>query len=140
MRELKFRMFNKETGNMIYEEELINISKNYLNNNIDFRCFIFPRDNDEDMVIMQYTGLKDKNGKEIYEGDIVKRIIGGEHRDVGEIVYKDCGFKIYIRDPYFEFYSEITDIYEVKDMGGTIKLKQNFEIIGNIYENPDLLK
>lgn len=88
----------------------------------------------------QYIGLKDINNKEIYEGDIIRITIDGDSRKVGEVVYKYCGFYIHIPDKHFEVYHEITDTYQVEDMGATIKLKQSFEVIGNIYENKSLLK
>ena len=76
-----------------------------------------------EVELMQYTGLKDKNGKEIYEGDIVKtEVIGVGLRDC-KVIYDD---------------------YEQRFMAvyGTtkIKLSDSMEVIGNIYENPELLK
>lgn len=148
MRKNKFRAWDKEFNRMVFQHD-VNLAlehKEYLFSLSEEGVELLHYDEDYsayvkcDAELMQYTGLKDKNSKEIYEGDIVRKIIDGENRGIGKIVYKNCGFKIHILDPYFEFYSELTDIYKVEDMGGTIELKQSFEIIGNIYEDSDLLK
>ena len=81
------------------------------------------------LKLMQYTGLKDKNGVEIYEGDIVETVYNGEVF-AGVVVYdlSEVDFKV-------------TD--------GKEKYGRNFqyltgndenEVLGNIYENPELLK
>lgn len=84
----------------------------------------------EDVILMQSTGLKDKNGVEIFEGDIVlengmQRVITlGEQRyeeDYGDLVYY-IGFNIFTKWGY----SSITPV--------------EHEVIGNIYENPELLE
>lgn len=72
--------------------------------------------------VMQYTGLKDKNGKEIYDGDIVE-----EPGSRYEVVYHADGF--YMRN-----------MYEPDNI--LIQLRHGYlhcEVIGNIYENPELL-
>jgi uncharacterized phage protein (TIGR01671 family) len=89
-------------------------------------------------VIQQYTGLKDKNEKEIYEGDIVKALPAtrygmgidqGQHdymllRTPKIVLYKDCSFKLFDKN-------DITSMNYCID--------NNVEIIGNFFENPELL-
>jgi len=74
--------------------------------------------------IMQYTGLKDKNGKEIYEGDILK--LQPEEGMIVEVVNR----------PELNGYGVI----DKEGWQGQLSNKSNHEIIGNIYENPDLLQ
>lgn len=80
----------------------------------------------EDLVLMQSTGLKDKNGKEIFEGDIVK-------------MAKD----VYSEPTYYEVVRHYGGAYrlESKQHGCELWLRHNgCEVVGNIYENPELLE
>lgn len=132
-----------------------------------------------DAVIMQYTGLKDKNGKEIYEGDILFRkdddtkdgngtLIRGfqgylevkwHYGEIGLKDYNDCpidvcGFVLraipgrFIRKPHIHVVMperviagrEVTDPIVQEEALVLFGDNMNFlEIIGNIYENPELL-
>jgi len=76
----------------------------------------------EQVELMQYTGLKDKNGNEIYEGDILKTRIGG-YEQASPYVVED------MRKLYFELKRD-DSYYRI----------QKTEILGNIYENPELLE
>ena len=85
---------------------------------------------------MQYTGLKDKNGKEIYEGDIYKS--NGYYY---EIIFHEgafCVSKIGVFDPVPVNWKGQSS--EGSDDCIIEQWSSEFEIIGNIYENPELLK
>jgi uncharacterized phage protein (TIGR01671 family) len=95
-------------------------------------------ENADDLKIMQFTGLKDKNEKEIYEGDIVKFSnieystgVYGASEGVAEIVYKNNAFILL-------GYDMNCDNLDANIFG---YLNNNdMEVIGNIYENPELIK
>ncbi|WCZ18928.1 hypothetical protein HLG73_06085 [Lacticaseibacillus paracasei] len=75
---------------------------------------------DEEAHLMPYTGLHDKNGREIYEGDIVKN----EYGKVMDVNYDPRSAAFGVGDYYF----------------GTIGSGKILEVIGNIFENPELLE
>lgn len=81
-------------------------------------------DMDVDCVLMQLTGLKDRNGKDIYEGDILLDAVG-----VGEVKWmpEHCAFLVRTTDPHQ---------YHRLESDGQLKIS---EIVGNVYENPELL-
>jgi len=88
----------------------------------------------DNIILMQYTGMKDKNGREIYEGDIVRDFgfLGNEEERIGIVVWDDecvpVGFNI---KPIKGKWAD--------EMGYWWKWEE-LEIIGNVYENPELLK
>ena len=132
MREIKFRVWDKVHEEMInweqYKDELVSS---------DFT--------DEGLILMQYTGLKDRDGVEIYVGDIVKQFfsvstgyldetVEGEH--TGEVVII-ASKGVCMRNP---------SMYDT-DSDETIKTNQykhvvsyRSKVIGNVFENPELLK
>lgn len=77
-------------------------------------------------TVGQYTGLTDKNGTKIFEGDIVEYITGKDFSNVAQIIFKDCQFLC-------------KDIHN-RMITQPAFMNVEFEVIGNIYDNPELLK
>lgn len=124
MREIKFRFWSKILGLFVSPEA-----------GIWQGAFT-----DEHMVVMQYTGLKDKNGKEIYDSDVVKLFyvgLGGvkEESDgiLREVVWDDYAWKL-------KDVALIRNLDSLSNYASNISAyKLSGEIVGNIYENPELL-
>lgn len=144
-REIKFRAWND--GQMLYGYDLPGMVGSFVNLNevIELAC-------ESGYVLMQYTGLKDKNGVPIYEGDIVRIVtddFSNEYtkrlmRTVGRVdwVEEGCEYwvKLYNEGEYgggIEFLKLCSETWGADDK----EIENTFvEVIGNIYENPELLK
>lgn len=118
MREIKYRVFHKKLG-------MLNVSEIHFK--ITGGIYSIVTDNNEfyelsdDMIVMQFTGVKDSNDKDVFEGDIIRF---GPLDYIGEIVFVD--FKLVIR-------TTLAYVYDL-DI-----LQQNIEIIGDIHQNPEFL-
>lgn len=134
-RKIKFRVWDKYKKQMypissidydIFSQEIRIIAVGHENG----MCTAYNKNHNSEkcditaLELMQYTGLHDKNGKEIYEGDIVK--IKYRDEDIGKVIYEHNGFSI--------------DVTNMNKNYGRVSFVNNFmEVIGNIYDNPELL-
>ncbi len=123
-REIKFRVWDKNLKQFfIFDHVTFYSSKRAL-------CFhekVFPIRLDEkdwkpqpkDFIIQQFTGLKDRNGKEIFEGDIVQHRV---MKDIQTVIFKRGSFGFKNKEVLFDFIDGV------------------WTVIGNIHENSELLK
>ncbi len=127
MREIKFRAWDKENKEMLEVQEL-DYEDSYNGQPMVRTTMYNDYFDTEDMILMQYTGLKDKNGKEIYEGDIVElKAENGCCNMLGKIIYDN-----------YDLAFELID--EEGNQEALWYAEQELEVIGNIYDNPELLK
>ena len=147
-REIKFRAWDKKNNRMMFNVGFsfsdcgMAIIRERMMVDDEVELYRFP----EEIELLQFTGLKDKNGKEIYEGDIVRFYAcqdekGGvwislyqDYREwIGIVEFLDGEYVVsqnkYIKKAPKELWQDIE-----KNMAN-----RNWEVIGNIYENPELI-
>lgn len=126
MREIKFRLFDKISKKMYYDGILENgeMAVMCLDGKLQFSGEGTYKE--KDFIKMLYIGLKDKKGKEIYEDDII-----GFANEIGTVMWSNvcCNFCI------VKINSNI-----LCEWGLWWRNINRFEVIGNIYEKPELLK
>ena len=132
-RPIKFRVWNEI--NKYWDKETsgcIEIIDNEIN-----RTAIWKIGEEKNRIFQQFTGLLDINGKEIYEGDILKSRVNGKPCNY-IVKWSDnrseyCGFAL---NPVMINPPKIT--YHIHDF--RIWMAEGFEVIGNIFENPELIE
>lgn len=133
MREIKFRAWDK-THKRFIDKHSFAINFNPVDDK-QFHGTIIKLGYHEDLYeLMQYTGLKDKNGKEIFEGDIVEAEITKEKKAITKVWYFAPTWML---ADYTT--GKLCGSYEMSDFGRGENL-EDIEIIGNIYENPELVE
>ena len=124
MKNFKFRAWDKDHKYMEYtDKKLVVCFSNEGVEVTDHTTFSHSCTSMENFELMQSTGLKDKNGTEIYEGDIVKNI----YDEIYVVKWFDADFHLE------EKYNGGFDYFE-------LHFGNNKEVIGNIYENQDLME
>lgn len=127
MREIKFKIWDKK--NKKWHIQYPSIGSFF---NIYKDGTLSRNSEDDDYILVEYTGLKDKNGNEIYEGDIVRMrgLIAGHFEPmVGYVYYESPSFVVIATEPR-----------GVRGKGRILSEGNLNEIIGNIYEDPELLE
>ena len=133
MRIIKFRGKDIETGEWLYGHFFQRMGC--------YPAIVEPRPRDgkvmyyeiavEDTTVGQFTGLYDKNGKEIYEGDILR--LGNSPSGVCEVKWNESLAAFCIQ---FFFENKVG----TRPLGGWVICGRKVEVIGNIFDNPELLK
>ena len=126
-RDIKFRAWDEDKNDWAICKVFLDTTEtNPREQGVDKNLILRTRS--DNIILEQYTGLKDKNGKEIYESDILRTY--GEYNipENREVIYSKKGYWIPLVS--VEYGHNTMDDYYSED----------FEVIGNIHENPELLK
>lgn len=138
----RYRVFDNDDRKM-HDVIFLNYENNsvewYNDNNKKRAAFI------EEVPTLQCSGLKDKNGKLIYEGDILDLYVSSKKLYRYEVKYEIGSFMLVSQDEIFDFPNVWNDnVYPLSQLYFEYQNEENCidqcEVVGNIYENPELLE
>ena len=139
-REIKFRAWDNANKKMIHPPHPVDSNPG---ESMTFDGRTYHNGVYQDYTFLQFVGLQDRKGVDIYEGDIIKhgRIasdrdnIGREFSQISYVYYSEERTMFYLTLPGYEQFND--GAITIKTINGK---NQVFEVIGNIYENPELIK
>ena len=134
MREIKFRAWDKNDKRIFIDPQMIDFYNKkigymqYQTEDMPDTSYSIPVgfEEFEYSELMEWTGLYDKNGEDIYEGDIIFESFGEKYY---KVIFENGSFKAEFNGDFDEYSFDLIDV-----------VAQGCEIVGNIYENPELIK
>ena len=133
MREIKFRVWDKNDKRIFIDPQMIdfyNKKIGYMQYQTEYMpdtSYSIPVgfEEFEYSELMEWTGLYDKNGEDIYEGDILFESFGEKYY---KVVFENGSFRAEFEGDFEEYSFDLIDV-----------VAQGYEVVGNIYENPELI-
>ena len=129
MREHKFKAWDKRQKKWLGVNLHMSVIDGTLWWQFGYGCDILSAEERENIELVEYIGRKDKNGKEIYEGDIVRDV----EAEIGIIKWSKRECLLFVDYPFNQDYMMIEDSFSSEP-------EKNIEIVTNIYEDPEFFK